>query len=490
MATRTVDWGAFGNVEENVPPTPVEGRPDLKQSELVWKPTDELLSKAQQLGLNAPSLETLHLSTFQFGSSRGVRLVPPEIDYLVPFAKLWGREILEEGGVWNSGEGYELDFGWFLYQKACRTHAFIKRAFKSMKDLRVSEKAQEIFEHEHILSVAHQGKIMTAETLLDLGDRIAEERGEPRTVATKIRLGLYACAKDNSLPMEPENVAGLIRQALFDEEKAPPRVDEEVLEQVKQRSELAFSNHLDESLEETYDWLWGSRNTFLSQIIKQQKQPGGVLDRQAALASLIELGWRGLHQVSECIEAVMRSVAESLPDDYALSDEGHQLHDLLYYRQERLGGLPLILLKQRFSFAEEAICDLMNSPGDDRCFQVLYRLLSLYADMAGQRRQADRLDKQLTTFEFRDSDHSKDNKSQLQSREEFQELADKVREQRKATCKCENNKHWLAKELEIDEASQTATWTDRCKRCGHEETVSLSVSEMRELKPLIQDDQE
>ena len=333
--------------------------------------------------------------------------MPPDVDYLMPLAKLWGRDMLVRSGIWTEGDGGELDLAWFLYQKSFRTQAFNRRTFKTIKDLRVSPKAEPVFGAAHILRVAFDGEVLNPKKLRALGELTAKQRGDRRpNAAAKIRLGLYACAKADPLELETVATRRLIRQALFDSDKAPAEVAPEMLKQVKMRASLAFPRHFEEPLQETYEWLWGPQNTFLSQIAKKTKQHGSALDRKEALSALIELAWRGISMLADCLEVLMRSFAENLPDEYALSGTDLAVYELLYYRQARLGDLPLVLLKPRFDFVREAILDLLGDPSDEQCFAVFNRLLSNYAVMANDRRHADRLAKRPDTQEYRDSDHS------------------------------------------------------------------------------------
>lgn len=399
-----IEWGQFGSVEELIAPHPVKKASPLLQSQLAWRPSEEIQQRTLQTSTEAKPLEMLQINALQFAGGRGLRLAPPDVGYLIACAKLWGRAILEQAGVWSSGHGYDLDLNWFLYQKSRRTQAFLKRAFRGVKDLRVSRKAQLAVGSQHILSVVYRGKPLDEMSLLELGAQTAEVLGMRPTVATKIRLGLYACAKDNPLDLEREHAGALIRRALFDEDKAPVRVNPKILAHMKLRAGSAIRDHTFESLTMFHEWIWGPGNTFLSQLAKQTKQPGGRLDREDALAAMVQLGWEGVLQLAECVEALMCSVTKNLPEGYQLVGDDRKLFELLYYRQERLGGLPLIMIKDRFSFAKEAIRDLMESPDDERCFQVLYRQLSDYVALANQRRLADRLTKKKRTVEYQDSD--------------------------------------------------------------------------------------
>lgn len=250
-----IDWGQFGSVEEVTTPTAIKKMPSLFQSELAWRPSEGIQQRTLQTSTEAKPLETLQIDVLHFAGGRGLRLIPPDVGYLIACAKLWGRAMLEQTDVWPSGHGYNLDLNWFLYQKSRRTQAFIKRAFRSVKDLRVSRKARKAVGSEHILPVAYQGVPLDDASLLDLGAQTAEERGVRPTVATKIRLGLYACAKDNPLELEPERKGGLIRKALFDEDKAPAHDNPEILKHLKARAGSAIRDHAFESLTEFREWM-------------------------------------------------------------------------------------------------------------------------------------------------------------------------------------------------------------------------------------------
>ena len=62
----------------------------------------------------------------------------------------------------------------------------------------------------------------------------------------------------------------------------------------------------------------------------------------------------------------------------------------MYSGQPHLGGLPLILLRDRFPFLRGATLGVLAAPGDPGPVGVLLRLLQYYEEMAAARREVDR----------------------------------------------------------------------------------------------------
>jgi hypothetical protein len=62
----------------------------------------------------------------------------------------------------------------------------------------------------------------------------------------------------------------------------------------------------------------------------------------------------------------------------------------LYFKQPHLGGLPLILLRDRFDLLRGAALDIMAAPEETGPIGVLLRLLHYYEEMVSQRREVDR----------------------------------------------------------------------------------------------------
>lgn len=478
MAMEEYVWKSYGSVKEiesePVSPSQVGESSTLVTSKLIWTPSIPLSFQTNR-HRQAPSnmLHSLEMECISDPKSTSLRFVPANVNVLVALAKLWGREMLIQEKIWSEEQGHDLDLLWFLYQKGLRSHAFLKRNFKSIKYLKVPKHSQPADQPQHIVSASMNGKILGIDQLLKLGESTAHERGiQNPNPEIKIRLGFYSCAKNNPLELKPSQTRTLIRKALFDLDKAPNDVDSEILEEVFRRSAQAFQNHLTEPLEDTYKWFWGERNTFLTQIIKETKAHGPALERQAAQAALIEFAWRGILMLGECIEVLMKSFVANLPHGYEMSETDDTVYKLLYSRHPRIGGLPLIFLLPRFPFAEEAIRDLMEDPTDVRRFGVLNRLLTYYVDMTNQRRQIDRDIKKSKKTEALQEPNIVANTS-LNDLDEFQAIAAEFREEEEAVCECGIKSHWRAMDLQVPEDQGDVTWEDCCTVCGFMKSVQI-----------------
>ena len=65
-----------------------------------------------------------------------------------------------------------------------------------------------------------------------------------------------------------------------------------------------------------------------------------------------------------------------------------------YLASPTFGGVPLILLFDRFDFLRESILDLWKRPSDPDAAAVVHTMMYYYAVLVGNRRDADRLYKQ------------------------------------------------------------------------------------------------
>jgi hypothetical protein len=84
----------------------------------------------------------------------------------------------------------------------------------------------------------------------------------------------------------------------------------------------------------------------------------------------------------------MKEFASLLPTP--LKPDEQQQFEAMYYRQPWLGGLSLVLLRDRLQFLRDALVSLWDEPTSPHRIGVVHRMLAYYAAMASEAREADR----------------------------------------------------------------------------------------------------
>jgi hypothetical protein len=179
------------------------------------------------------------------------------------------------------------------------------------------------------------------------------------------------------------------------------------------------------------------------------------------------------------------------------------------FKQPHFGGLPFVLLVDRFSFLRGPVWELWSNPADPAPIGVLHRLLDYYEQMATRRRELDRLmkDKQasrvsprlsvecsLTPIQdwhlkaaVKDSDGAGRGKElalcvteseERNSQYLFGKLAEQVRSAAGIRCSC-SLPQWDAR-VE-DPATDPVTITHYCVQCGVSRVTSLTLDQLGQI---------
>ncbi len=125
----------------------------------------------------------------------------------------------------------------------------------------------------------------------------------------------------------------------------------------------------------------------MKQLAKRKSPPGGERPIEEIRLALLDIGWEAYSFVSRCLGCQMRAFANALPNP--LGSLERDIFDQMHLPQAHLGGLPLILLADRFDFCWVAIRDVVENPGDRVKISILHRMLDYYADLVRARRKAD-----------------------------------------------------------------------------------------------------
>jgi hypothetical protein len=196
----------------------------------------------------------------------------------------------------------------------------------------------------------------------------------------------------NQYVMLDEEVANLVRSALFDSGPEAGPIDDEFRQIVYERVCDALEPHMGDTTAEFDNWFLGRKSSFFKQIAKRKTATGGPLDMKRVRQAMLEFGWDAYQYVAGCLSMQMQAVAEALP--VRLNQEERNAFEEMHLPQPQFGGLPLLLLGERIDFVESVVWEICERPGDREPVAVLHRLLQYYAMMVQHRRQADRLRKE------------------------------------------------------------------------------------------------
>jgi hypothetical protein len=290
------------------------------------------------------------------------------------------------------------------------------------------------------------------------------------TIQQQIQHGLLEAARRLPLSIPAADVPKLIRSALFNVSPAFDELEPELIDMVVERTQEALARHLDpqEQNATRFDgWFGGPHSSFVHQLAKKKRSRGGKLPEKEVREVLLYMGWRAYERMSECLDAQMQVVQNALP--LSLTERERLLYEHMYFRQPYLGDMPLVLLKERFSFLTAVIAELWSRVPDMGAVPIFHRILAYYADMAVRRREIDGERKRSQPIRFSDDAYAPPN---IEDR--FQVITACSREKRRIACKCPHS-DWLA-QLERATAAHI-TITHQCMSCDFRITTTVSREE-------------
>ena len=340
------------------------------------------------------------------------RFVPTDgqgLESVIPYAWVGGLQILARRLKLGDHHRFSYRVMWFVFQYAQRMQERARRRFAVNADFRVTPDCRDsegevdliegLLESQRIphpsnancqfvrnLGIEYYTELKAAEStepaeLPDSGDL---------TLFQQIQYGFLALARRHPLLVEDDEVAGLIRGALFNLD-GTPTVADEIVELVTERFLTALEPHWDDSTQGFDAWMLSGGNSLVAQIAKAVRRPGGRLDRHDVRGALLELGWRSYEYVALCVEAMLRAFFAGLSNP--LNEEELRISRLMYLRQPFFANLSLPLLCGPMSFLGSELTQMFS--GDqgecDESAGVLHRLLGMYSWLSTERRRRDRL---------------------------------------------------------------------------------------------------
>jgi len=400
-----------------------------------------------------------------------------------------GTAILERLGKLNRPERYSYHMARVLFQRASGLRDHLMRKFVRTRDLYVTAAASAAGVHNVLpptlgMDSQQKGEPWSVYELLRQGREFANERGDEAPDEEKcIRLGLLAAAR--LCPLDVSSVTkdqarGLVRLGLFGTGPSSETVNELIKSQVEGRLLAAIFRHLPDNQEKFDNWFLDNPNNLIGQVAKQKHNGGPVL-REIVRSVLLDLVFRSHGHVAQTIEVFLRDFAIS--PQVELTGAELAVFERTYYRHDELGGLSLLVLRDRFPQIREVVLELWDSPQSVELLGVLLQMLRFYSEMVEKRRAADReyksrclsrnIDgKTATMVASTDDLPAEGNCSQLD------DLVAHFMQVRGISCKCAISPGWITK-VPAQDLGGKITLDVSCANCGQLETVIVTKDELR-----------
>lgn len=236
-----------------------------------------------------------------------------------------------------------------------------------------------------------------------------------------------------------------------------------------------IEQHAGDDAEAFNRWFFDGGDNLIHRVAKQKKR-GGPIPRDVVRQARLEIVFDAFTYVGGTVCLQMQAFLLALPEP--LEGRDRAAFEAMYFGQPYLGGLPLVMLKDRFEFIRGAAVELMDEPGDGRRVGILLRMLSYYAEMAGSRRDADRGSKRRAlgrngagrVASALPLDAGDVDRASIPPEEctVIGEVAERLRHHREITCTCGPGVRWRARLFEAG-ADDRVEVELNCTQCGRVE---------------------
>lgn len=458
-------------------------RETIGRSRLIWSPSPSLDLPA---GFNL-SLDCLT-------SQSGVRRVAPNndaIEFLLQ-AALAGHAIL----IRSTGHTPEREFSYgmirLFFQQAPHFQEHLARSFRRESDLTVERKARADPSQRDVLPhLVHElysegDQRLSVGKFLNEGRQAAMEAGHQNpNDEVAIRFGLFEAARAH--PIDPatlsrDEAAAVVRLGLFGLGRHAGAISAEIRDRVVARILAAFEKQQDKSPEDFDRWLRKPDN--IVHAVAKQKKGGGPIDREIVRGVYADLVFRAHEYVGELSTIALNAVLAALP--VPLKSDERAVFEAIYFARPWLGGLSVVMLRDRFPFLREIVLALFADPTNLQVAGSLLRMLEFYGDMSEKRRAADVRAKAGAGHRLVDAGNWQDlhelGESDSTSHSvEFERLVATYRDQIAASCDCRSTSHWTPRVDPTTVDKETILINDGCETCGFAIQYSISRAEFKSL---------
>ncbi|MFL6545281.1 MAG: hypothetical protein ACJ8LM_08905 [Candidatus Udaeobacter sp.] len=199
-----------------------------------------------------------------------------------------------------------------------------------------------------------------------------------------IRLGLLAAATCNPLRIPDAEANQLTRMALFALGPDSKPVTKEDLEFVASCIQKSIEKKQEVSTEEFRIWIEDPKSSLIRSI---ERSKGNKLNRPQIRRAMLDLAWYSVMSFAVTIDVQMRAFRAAINEQFSLEEDF--LFAQSFFANPVFGGLPLILLLDRFDLVGEAVTDFWLEPNERRT-AIIRTKLYYYSVIVGNRRESDR----------------------------------------------------------------------------------------------------
>ncbi|MBL9083045.1 MAG: hypothetical protein JNK76_14620 [Planctomycetales bacterium] len=367
-----------------------QGRGDavaVEQSRLTWRPSPAIAA-------DVPVDFCIEFDVC--GGPDGVRRFVP-VDGYGPFTqKAWlaGLAIYRHARTLSNEQVFSYRMMKLIFDRVRSGREHLDRKFASSRDLFVRPTGRgggitaSLLPDYVGLTSDGAGHSWSIRELTRHGRDAAVEAGyENPTNDRAIAYGLMQAAEMNPSPPLDRTAAQMrVLTALFDAGEDSTAVEDAVIDDVVERLCMAVEEHGDDVWERFEGWYAGRNNNLVQSLARKSGFPR--LSRAVVKAALLRLGLRSYEYFGVCLSYFARVVRDDLSEP--LTADERRTFVGMYLPQDCYGGLPLVLLRERWTLIGPVAARLWESPTDERLIGALHRLLQIYSDMASTRRAADR----------------------------------------------------------------------------------------------------
>jgi hypothetical protein len=382
-----------------------------------------------------------------------------------------------------------------LHEYARGMSAYCGRQFRTRKDLVYPGpygKDQDVLPDD-LRRVLGSARTLAADAVIDAGREEAAKRGNSRAsdVERWIPLGLHAAAAKASprLPGSREERAAMIRSALFLGGAGSLPAMTPAHDLAYARFEELYRGHIRrgetrgraETADEFREWHAG-RKTNVLRLVAEAVEAQAGLSHDQARDVIADLGWMSFEYARVCVSAAMLGWLADVPEGGRLTGPEERLFSLMYVGVPETAGFPLAVLYDRLDLIEPWLAEVVRDPDRPPAWDVLYGLLTTYADLAGPRRDADRDSKRRTarTSLRIDPGHKSATRPTCGTAADdpLNKAAERVRVREGITCPRCPAPDWS---YEWADSADALALTILCRGCRTEWTVEVDPSHLPEL---------
>jgi hypothetical protein len=353
--------------------------------QLIWRPADSITDQLPP-GFGLP----LYLED----TNHGRRIYPgTSLSEFIALSWASGFAILNRLKRLTPGQRSSYRLMWLMYQRAQRTRDHVRRSFRSPRDFVLKCRSRLVAEERDVLPSHLPGQDFAStrkrvDRLIDIGRDALGAAGRANPPLDEcLGAGLWEAAKRDPLETRPEQIAALVRDAIF---ARFDKVATDSADHVKGRLPRIVWKHCAHDRTRFDRWFGGRSSSLAYQLASQKRAEGGKLMQSLVHDVLTQLGWDSYRYVGGCCGLGMQAVAQALK--LSTSERGRFGH--CYLPQSWAAEIPIFMLAAEHPVLLGAATQaLAANPEEPSIVPAFHRLLAYCGEIASNRRAADRRSK-------------------------------------------------------------------------------------------------